>query len=81
LVVGGDFNSPPGSQAEQAMTADLRSAFAEGGSGFGWTFPSWLALLRIDHLFVSPELRVLSCRAVPTAASDHRPVVADLAWR
>lgn len=36
-------------------------------------------LLRIDHVFVSPDLRVLSARVVRDAVgSDHRPVVVDV---
>lgn len=81
LVVGGDFNSPPGSYAERRMSSLLESAFAAGGSGFGWSFPSPFPVLRIDHLFASRDLRVLDCRVLPLRASDHRPVVADLAWR
>jgi vancomycin resistance protein VanJ len=81
LVVGGDFNSPPGSHACKTLEDLLDGTFAAGGSGFGWTFPARRPLLRIDHLFVSDELRVLNCRVLATLASDHRPVVADLAWR
>jgi vancomycin resistance protein VanJ len=80
LVVGGDFNSPPGTLAIRSMTTVLQSAFAAGGAGFGWSFPSSHPLLRIDHLFVSRSLRVLNCRVLPLHASDHRPMVADLAW-
>jgi vancomycin resistance protein VanJ len=81
LIVGGDFNSPPGSHAYKTLDDLLGSAFAAGGSGFGWTFPARRPLLRIDHLFVSGELMVLNCRVLSTRASDHRPVVADLVWR
>jgi len=81
LVVGGDFNSPPGSQADRRLGRLLQNAFAAGGAGFGWTFPASHPLLRIDHLFVSRDLRVLNCRVLPLLASDHRPVVADLTWQ
>jgi vancomycin resistance protein VanJ len=80
LVLGGDFNSPPDSYACRRMTERLQSAFAAGGSGFGWSFPSNHPLLRIDHLFASSDLRVLDCRVLSTKASDHCPVVADLAF-
>jgi vancomycin resistance protein VanJ len=80
-VVGGDFNSPPGSVAFEWVADRLQSAFDTAGTGFGWTFPARFPLLRIDHLFVSRDLRVLNCRVLPLRASDHRPVVADLAWR
>jgi vancomycin resistance protein VanJ len=81
LVVGGDFNSPPDSYACRWMRASLQSAFAAAGSGFGWSFPSTHPLLRIDHLFASDDLQVLCCRVLPASASDHCPLVADLAWR
>jgi endonuclease/exonuclease/phosphatase (EEP) superfamily protein YafD len=81
LIVGGDFNSPPGSYAYRRLSERLQSAFSAGGWGFGWSFPAQRPLLRIDHLFVSPEFRVLQCRVLPLTVSDHRPVVADLDWR
>jgi endonuclease/exonuclease/phosphatase (EEP) superfamily protein YafD len=34
--------------------------------------------LRIDHVFVNEAWRVQSCRVLPLAGSDHRPVVAEL---
>jgi vancomycin resistance protein VanJ len=81
LVVGGDFNSPPGSLTYETLDDLLGSAFKAGGSGFGWTFPARRPLLRIDHLFVSDDLGVIHCWVLPVRASDHRPVIADLAWR
>jgi endonuclease/exonuclease/phosphatase family metal-dependent hydrolase len=45
------------------------------------TFPSALPVLRIDHLFVSPEIRVTDVFApfspITRAASDHLPLVMD----
>jgi len=34
--------------------------------------------LRIDHVFVNEAWRVRSCRVLPLAGSDHRPVLAEL---
>ncbi len=81
LIVGGDFNSPPDSILDRAMTARLSSTFNAGGLGFGWSYPARLPLLRIDHVYVSADLRVRNCRVLPTLASDHRPMVIDLDWR
>jgi vancomycin resistance protein VanJ len=81
LIVGGDFNSPPGSYTYGRLSEGLQSAFSAGGWGFGWTFPAHRPLLRIDHLFVSRDFDVTRCRVLPLRASDHRPVVADLVWR
>jgi vancomycin resistance protein VanJ len=80
-LVAGDFNSPPGSHGLRPLRRRLADAFAADGSGFGFTFPNRLPLLRIDYLLVSPELAVLDCRVLRTGASDHRAVVADLRLR
>ena len=45
------------------------------------TFPSPLPVLRIDHLFVSPEIKVTDVFApfdpLTRLASDHLPLVMD----
>ena len=52
------------------------------------TFSATRPRRRIDGIFVSPAIKVLSC-GVPESpdllvdyrrASDHRPVLAELAW-
>ena len=44
-----------------------------------WTSAEWSAL---DHVFVSPDVRVVEVRAIRSGiarhASDHRPIVAEL---
>ena len=47
------------------------------------TFPAIWPLVRIDHVFVTPRLRVVGA-TVPASlmarvASDHRPLLADVA--
>jgi endonuclease/exonuclease/phosphatase family metal-dependent hydrolase len=45
------------------------------------TFPATMPMLRIDHVFVSPGVRVVSQRPASTplarVASDHLPLVMD----
>lgn len=86
-VLAGDVNAEPGSPAWAALTAGgLRDCHAEAPWGSAPTFPSRDPTRRIDGIFASPALRVLRC-GVPdlpdlpglAAASDHLPVVADLA--
>lgn len=45
------------------------------------TFPSFLPLLRLDRIYCRPTAMLLRCWTVPSArlASDHLPVVAELA--
>jgi endonuclease/exonuclease/phosphatase family metal-dependent hydrolase len=93
--VGGDFNTPGfvGQRARYLLPPVLRylqragycDAFHEVGHGNGRTFPSTSPIFRIDFLFLPAQyasaLRwayALNSR-VTHLASDHRPVVAELA--
>lgn len=85
LVLAGDLNEQPGEPAWQRLGADLLDAYPRAPVGDGRTYPARAPRRRIDAIFVSESIRV---RAVwvpdqPTVdlcgASDHRPVVADLA--
>jgi endonuclease/exonuclease/phosphatase family metal-dependent hydrolase len=81
LVVCGDFNATPLSPVYRHLARSLRDA-----QGAAWRFsPTWPAsfpFLRIDHLFVSTDMPVVSCTVsrdgTARRASDHLPVVAEL---
>ena len=47
----------------------------------GWTYTTAHPWARLDYVFLAPRLRVRGCRVVTAAAgaSDHFPVVAELA--
>lgn len=82
LVVCGDFNATPISPFYAKLTRDLRDAQARRSWRTSATWPSRWPFLRIDHLFVSPDLRVVSSRVVrdtlARTASDHLPIVAEI---
>jgi endonuclease/exonuclease/phosphatase family metal-dependent hydrolase len=44
------------------------------------TFPSNKPITRIDHMLVSSELVGMKSWTVPTMASDHLPVAAEIGW-
>ena len=76
-VIGADVNEEPGGPAWTALSAGLTDVAA----GLGPTFSVANPRRRIDGLFVVPTLRpvrveVLECGPV----SDHKPVLAELAW-
>ncbi len=81
VVLAGDLNSLPGGRVHHAFAARLRDAHAAGGAPRA-TFPSGFPTVRIDHLFVSDDIEVLSAGVVRTElariASDHLPLVAEL---
>jgi endonuclease/exonuclease/phosphatase (EEP) superfamily protein YafD len=83
FILAGDLNAPVQSRACQALfRCGLRDAFCDAGLGYGYTYGQSTVVrrpyVRIDHILVSPEWRVLSCRAGSPRGSDHSPVVADL---
>lgn len=82
-VVCGDLNSAPGSPVYERLSVRLRDAQRlRARRGARPTYPSRLPLLRIDHVLVGDELRVVDTFVVdsPEArmASDHLPLVCDL---
>ncbi len=85
LVVVGDFNLADQQSLYPALTRTVRDAHRESGWGMGFTFtrfprlglPTW----RIDYVFHSPDLVALSTKVGDWGGSDHRPVIARLAFR
>jgi vancomycin resistance protein VanJ len=76
-IIAGDFNTPPRGLAYRAMTDRFENAFG-AGNGFGYTYRSTLPVLRVDHIFMSPDLHPVHTYTVGTTASDHLPVVSDI---
>ncbi len=86
LIVAGDLNAPESSPVVRALLqTGLRDAFSNAGRGYGYTYGHSLrpgfSFLRIDHVLVSQDLGISDCFVGGSAASDHRPVIADLVLR
>lgn len=79
VFVMGDFNTPPRGDIYREMASKLQDSFHAAGWGLGYTFRTNLPLWRIDYIFASRELGIMRCFAPWAGASNHRPVVADLA--
>jgi endonuclease/exonuclease/phosphatase family metal-dependent hydrolase len=81
-ILLGDFNATGASMVYRTFAAKLQPArrLAPRATPTS-TFPSTLPVLRIDHLFVSPEIVVRDVFApfdpLTRAASDHLPLVMD----
>ena len=84
LVAAGDFNATPHARWYQRLTRDrLRGAHEDHGRGLASTWPNGifpLPPIRLDHVLLSPELAVLAIDEGRGQGSDHRPVIADLAF-
>ncbi|MDQ2928504.1 MAG: endonuclease/exonuclease/phosphatase family protein [Pseudomonadota bacterium] len=84
LIVAGDLNAPETSWVvSRLLAAGLRDAFPAAGRGYGYTYGHALrtgfSFLRIDHILVSPGVELTDCTVGTEDASDHRPVIADIA--
>jgi endonuclease/exonuclease/phosphatase family metal-dependent hydrolase len=80
VVIGGDLNATPDERAVRWLADRYWDAWATMATGGGETFPARDPTARIDYLFASAGLRVVSAR-VPVGAeeaSDHLPLAAEL---
>jgi endonuclease/exonuclease/phosphatase family metal-dependent hydrolase len=78
-IVGGDFNSEPGSGVISIFEeSGWRDGFATCGTGSGLSFPADVPVKRIDYLLISGTSKCVSARVLDTQASDHRPVLFEV---
>jgi vancomycin resistance protein VanJ len=87
LIVMGDFNTGDREPGHAVLAADLRDAFAETGTGFGFTFPNHkrmgpitipIPLVRIDYIWTRSSVVPVAAHVSCAGGSDHCMVVADL---
>lgn len=77
VIVCGDMNDVPNSNAYQIISDGLHDAFTEKGWGIGRTFKFLSPTLRIDYVLHSQLLEVEKVQVLRSMQSDHSPVVAD----
>ena len=82
ILLAGDFNLPVESTGLASLLDNgvFQSAFEEAGLGWGYTRPAGLPWVRIDHVFASVDWTVTRCWVGPSFGSDHRSLVAELAF-
>jgi endonuclease/exonuclease/phosphatase family metal-dependent hydrolase len=79
-ILMGDLNAEwDAPELAGLAAAGLTDAWDATGQSDGATYPAGTPTARIDHIAVTPGIAVLDAEVPVTAASDHRPVVADLA--
>jgi vancomycin resistance protein VanJ len=81
VILAGDFNLPSLSRVLHDVLADFDDGFIQAGRGFGYTFPTKLPFLRIDHVFTGRDLRVVDFDVGQTRASDHACISAVITRR
>ena len=77
VILMGDFNLRP----DDAILRPLMDALTDAAAGRETpkTFPSDRPNEKIDYIFVSKDIKVLSLKSKNTQMSDHRPLIARLA--
>ena len=82
MMLAGDVNDVPGSATWARLTARGVDAATVHSTGDVLTNRTESPTRRIDAMFVGPGITVIQTTAIDSpdvrAASDHRPVVADL---
>jgi len=75
LIMMGDFNCAPHSRELADLLAEtaLRAPTIAGG-----TYPSWAPWRRLDHILVTPTIRVERCYLPDWRFSDHLPIAMEL---
>ncbi|WP_219416319.1 endonuclease/exonuclease/phosphatase family protein [Pseudonocardia nigra] len=76
VVLTGDLNATPDAPEITTLTALLTDSH-EAGAGIGHTYPVEAPDRRIDYV-LAERSRFLGSEVLPTASSDHRPVLARL---
>ena len=78
LVVGGDFNASPWTQAAKILSPRLYDSFGQGGIGWPGTAPAHLPLWRVDQIWTSRHFKTVKVWSENCKHSDHRIVICDL---
>lgn len=80
FVVCGDFNTPPRGRIYRRLRSRYTDSYSATATGVGWTYSTAHPLLRIDYVWAGGGVVPLTTRPLPAAAaSDHLPVLAELA--
>jgi endonuclease/exonuclease/phosphatase family metal-dependent hydrolase len=78
-ILAGDFNAAPDAAELAPLWSELNDVMTRPGGPDLPTYPADVPLQRIDYVTATPGIGVRGVWVPETVASDHRPVVADLA--
>jgi endonuclease/exonuclease/phosphatase (EEP) superfamily protein YafD len=79
-LIAGDFNTPAQSAIFQQYWSHYTDAFSTAGWGWGFTFYTRWAAVRIDHILAGPGWNCHRCWVAPAIGSPHRPLIAEFEW-
>lgn len=74
VIVMGDMNC----RSDQIIDTPLRDTHLTPVSGEHHTYPSWRPTRNIDHILVSPSLKINHVKVLDYDYSDHRPIAMEV---
>ncbi len=74
VIVMGDMNC----RSDQIIDTPLRDTHLLQVNGNHHTYPSWNPTRNIDHILVSPSLRINHVKVLDYDYSDHRPIAMEV---
>lgn len=74
VIVMGDMNC----RSEQIIDTPLRDTHLTQVNGPHHTYPSWRPTRNIDHILVSPSLKINHVKVLDYDYSDHRPIAMEV---
>lgn len=74
VIVMGDMNC----RSEQIIDTPLRDTHLTQVHGDHHTYPSWNPTRNIDHILVSPSLKINHVKVLDYDYSDHRPIAMEV---
>jgi len=77
-IVMGDFNTPITSIWFEPWKISFKHAYETAGKGLEETWPRWLPMLTIDHIWVSPDVAPVSFHKRWDGSSDHAALFSEL---
>lgn len=81
IVVAGDMNITPWSKHFRDFLETSGLKDSRRGQGLGLSWPSFIPIpglrIPIDHVLLSPQIKVLNRSNGPSLGSDHLPVIID----
>ncbi|MCG2417905.1 endonuclease/exonuclease/phosphatase family protein [Aequorivita sp. F47161] len=80
VLICGDFNNTPFSYTYRKLKGEMQDAFRKRGNGLGTTFMFEKFPMRIDYIFASKGLEVLSFETLKNTFSDHYAIKATIGW-
>ncbi len=80
-IICTDLNNNAFSQSYKSLSKNRLDTFKAKGKGFGSTYQFPYFPLRIDYIFITPNIKVLDYRTHNIELSDHVPISANLKLR